>query len=94
MAALPRFRRGRDAGVEAVVGDRGPAGPADREFGLVHHTAVGAVPARAEEAGELAGPDAPVDPREDDPADEKDEECAGQEVVHGPNEFSRRGNIG
>jgi len=43
---------------------------------------VRAIPTRAEELRELPRPEAPVDPREDDAADEEKEERAGQEVVH------------
>jgi len=43
---------------------------------------VRAIPTRSEELRELPGPEAPIDPREDDAADEENQERAGQEVVH------------
>jgi len=43
---------------------------------------VGAFPARAEEARQLAGAEAPVDPREHDAAHQENQEGAWQEVFH------------
>jgi len=43
---------------------------------------VRAIPRWAEELRELPGPEVPIDPREDDAADEESQERAGQEVVH------------
>jgi hypothetical protein len=64
------------------MGDRGAAGPADREFCLVRDRAMGAFPARTQGPGHLSHPEAPVDPREDDAADQEKEKDTWQEVLH------------
>jgi len=43
---------------------------------------VRAIPRGAEELRELPRAEVPIDPREDDAADEENQERAGQEVVH------------
>ncbi len=42
-----------------------------------------ALPARAQESRQFPRAKTPVDPREDDAADEKEEECTWKEIFHG-----------
>src|SRR5207247_10586217 len=80
LAALPGLRGGGGAGSEAEARHGGPAGPADRQLGLVRDAAMRAIPTRAEQLRKLPRPEAPVGPREDDAADEEKEERAGKEA--------------
>src|SRR6266487_4708309 len=82
LAALPGVRGGGGPRSEAEAGHGGPARPADGQRGLVHDAAVRAIPRGAEELRELPRAEVPIDPREDDAADEENQERAGQEVVH------------
>jgi len=53
-----------------------------------------AIPARPHPGGKPPGPEAPIDPREDDAADKKEEHRAGEQVVHDSIEFPFTRNIG
>ena len=44
---------------------------------------MGAIPARAKEAWDLSGPESPVDPCEDDAAEEEEKKGRGQQIFHG-----------
>ena len=80
--ALPALDLVDPTGEEDAPRDAGSAGPADCEVRLVHDRAVRAGPGEALESGEAARATPPVEPAERRAAEEQEEECGGQEVVH------------